>query len=237
MKMMSGMLLAAASLAALSSTAMAADLARPAPPAPAPVVASTSWDGPYIGANIGGNWGTADVTSTSPTFAGYASTADLSGLSIGGQLGYLFHLSDSVIGGVEANIDWANASGATATPASTYAGVTQTINWNGALVAKLGFDVGGNLLPYIDAGVAFAGSTRDATKATAIPIPGAPNSETQVGWTAGIGLEYKATDTISVFASYNYADYGTTAYATGGNYVPSVHLTDSIAKVGINYHF
>jgi opacity protein-like surface antigen len=48
------LLLATATVAAFSSGALAADLSMPMKPAPimAPA-ASTSWDGPYVGAKIG----------------------------------------------------------------------------------------------------------------------------------------------------------------------------------------
>ncbi len=67
MRMTGKLLLAAVAVAALSGTAMAADLPAPAAPAavaPEVVPPSTSWDGAYIGANIGYSWAESDVTST-----------------------------------------------------------------------------------------------------------------------------------------------------------------------------
>ena len=67
MKLSIRSLLLFAAVAALSTGAMAADLGMPMKAAPmmAPA-ASTSWDGAYIGANVGYAWGTAQATSTSP---------------------------------------------------------------------------------------------------------------------------------------------------------------------------
>jgi outer membrane immunogenic protein len=229
MKLTAKLLLATASVAALSSGAMAADLMAPAPPAAVVAPPAGSWDGPYIGANIGYSWGFADHVPATGTAAGNDVT--LTGYELGGQIGYLFHLSDSIVGGVEGSIDWSNESGTNVlgfAPAGTF---SQTINWEGRIVAKLGFDVGGNILPYIDGGIAFANSTRK-------PVSGgtpAPNN-TQTGWTVGAGLEAQLADKITGFVAYNYADYGTATYNTGGT-PPHIHLTDSIVKVGLNYHF
>jgi opacity protein-like surface antigen len=202
--------------------AMAADLAVPAAPvvaAPAP----TNWDGPYIGANIGYSWAFADHQ---PAGGGTGNDINLSGFEVGGQIGYLFHLSDNVVGGVEGSLDWSNQTGSI-TP--VFGTTTQKINWEGMVVAKLGLDVGGNLLPYIDGGFAFANSNRANTAFTT------NTTNTQTGWTVGIGAEAMFTDHISGFVSYNYADYGTAKYNTGG-IPPTIHLTDNIVKAGLNFH-
>ncbi len=118
MRMSGKILLAAVAVAALSGTAMAADLPSPsAPPEVVPVApAPTSWDGAYIGANFGYSWADSDVSSTDPVFddsyddGGYTSTSSPTGWEVGGQIGYLFHLSDNVVGGIEGSLDWANAT-------------------------------------------------------------------------------------------------------------------------------
>jgi opacity protein-like surface antigen len=207
---------------------MAADLAVPAAPvvaAPAP----TNWDGPYIGANIGYGWGFADHQPAIPIGpGGNGFDINTSGFLVGGQIGYNFHLSDNIVAGVEASVDWSNEQGTTTLIGGT---TTQRINWDGNVVARLGIDVGGNILPYIDGGFAFANSTRSNT------VPGATATNTQTGWTVGIGAEAMFTDHISGFVSYNYADYGSAKYNTGGGpNQPNIHLTDNIVKAGLNFH-
>src|SRR6185312_3686551 len=216
MRLIAKALLAATAVAGFSGAALAADLYVPPAAAPAaPVAAPTSWDGPYIGANIGYGWGSADSTSAhqynDPTNT--ITTDDslsMSGFMVGGQIGYNFHLSDNIVGGIEGSLDWTNQTGTTDSN-SNYPGITHTINWDGMIVAKLGVDVGGNILPYIDAGLAFANSTRDSSGCTnCFYVDSSHKSDnvTQAGWTVGVGVEAMLADNLSGFVSYNYADYG-----------------------------
>lgn len=201
MKTTGKFVLAAVAVAALSSGAMAADLSIPAPAAPvAAAPSTTNWDGPYIGATVGYGWGTAtpDV----------GTALDPSGLLVGAQLGYNFHLSDQIVAGVQGNIDWNNEN------AGGFA-----LNADGAITARLGVDVD-SVLPYIEAGVAFANAT----------VGGVSNTHT--GWTAGVGAEFMLANQLSANVEYRYSDYGSQTY--GGT---SVHLTDNQIRVGLNYHF
>jgi outer membrane immunogenic protein len=201
-------LITGAAFVALSSGAFAADLAMPAyaPPATFSAPAATDWDGPYIGASVGYGWGTAS------TSVGSASTT---GWLIGGQLGYNFHLSDNLVAGVEGNIDWDNQSG-------TVGGVTIQRNWDGSIRGRLGVDLDG-ILPYAEAGVAFTNASGSGL---------ASGSNTQTGWTAGAGVEFKLSDQLSANVEYRYSDYGSASYGP-----VSVGMTDSTVRAGLNYHF
>jgi len=217
-------LLASAAVAAMSGGAMAADLAMPAPAAPVIAApAPTNWDGPYIGANIGYGWGSSDHNDINTTIGDF----NLNGWGIGGQIGYNFHLSDAVVAGVQADIEWASISGSQ-TPFGPGATISDTINWTGALTARLGYDVDG-FLPYVLGGVAFANNSRT-------DFTGTSESQTQTGWTVGAGVETMLADHLSGFAEYRYSDYGSATYSNLLS-TPGVHLTDSSIRVGLNYHF
>lgn len=211
MKMTGKLVLAAVAAAGFSGTAMAADLyvppAQPAPVAQAP--AATDWDGPYIGASLGYGWGTA--SNSAPD------TANLSGWTVGGQVGYNFHLTDNIVTGVEGDLNWTNQTGNYST------GDAFAINWDGSVRARAGIDLDG-ILPYLEAGVAFANGTDK--------LGGVSTSATHTGWTAGGGIEFKVADPVSLNVEYRYTDYGSQTY--NGN---SVGLTDNTVKAGLNYHF
>lgn len=213
MKMTGKLLLATAAVAALSGTAMAADLYVP-PSQPAPVYqapAATDWDGPYIGASLGYAWGTADA-STVPD------TATINGWMVGGQVGYNFHLTNNVVTGLEADLNWTNEKGDFST-----AGVSFQKNWDASLRGRLGIDLDG-VLPYVEAGVAFANAT--------VTDGGVDSSGSYTGWTAGAGVEFKLADQLSANVEYRYNNYGDQTLDAN-----TVSLTDNVVKAGLNYHF
>jgi outer membrane autotransporter protein len=206
------LLIAAAAMAAFSGSAMAADLYVPPAAAPAAAPATTNWDGAYIGASLGYAWGTA--TSTAPV-----GTASPGGWLVGVDAGYNFHVSDNIVLGIEGNLDWLNETvTTTVAPAGTF-----TANWDGSLRARLGVDVD-NILPYIEAGVAFANATAS--------VPGTSFSNTQTGWTVGAGVEAMLADQLSANLEVRYNNYGSATY--GG---APIAFTDTQLRVGLNYHF
>jgi len=214
MKMTGKFLLASAIVVAGSGAAMAADLYTPPPPAPVAVApAVTDWDGPYLGASVGYGWATAtDNTAGDST--------SVNGWLLGGQLGYNFHLGDTVVAGLEGDLNWNNQQGSFTGAA---AGDSYNMRWDGSIRARLGLDFDG-VLPYAEAGVAFANAD--------FVTPAGTANTTQTGWTAGGGVEFKVADPVSVNVEYRYSNYGDATY--GGD---SIHLNDNIVKAGVNYHF
>jgi outer membrane immunogenic protein len=221
MKKLTVLLLTATALSLFSAEAMAADLMMPMKSAPmmAAAPASTGWDGLYLGASVGYSWGTADDSSTSSgSFDGLGS---LSGGFIGGQVGYNFHLSDNVVLGIQGDINWNNESAATFTNTGSE---SARINWDGAIMGRLGYDAG-QFLPYVEAGVAFANMT--------VTDSGTPLSATHTGYALGAGVQFMLSSQLSANVEYRYSNYGSATYESGE---PQIGLTDNSVRLGLDFH-
>src|SRR5690606_24811901 len=125
-----------------------------------PVVAPPSfvWSGFYVGANIGGAWGSRGVSllpndaaasvfgaivtvnggsfNSSPSF-------DTSGVLGGVQAGYNYQFNPNWLVGVETDFNWTNIKGSSQTVTGGAFNVTETfkerIDWFGTVRARLGY--------------------------------------------------------------------------------------------------
>jgi outer membrane immunogenic protein len=180
---------AATALSLAASAATAADFPRgPAPYYTAPVPLAYSWAGPYLGLNLGYQWGT--VTNW---------PADPSGFIGGIQGGYNWQFGQFVVG-LEADIQ---ASGAD----DTFAAVKFSNPWFGTIRGRAGWAFN-NILLYGTVGFAYGGGRVEA--------PGFEQSRTHTGWTAGGGLEVGFAPNWSVRAEYLYVGLSSEAYTATG---------------------
>jgi outer membrane immunogenic protein len=233
------LLIGAALLAAISGSAIAADLGRPAPvytKAPPPVV--FSWTGFYIGGNLGGHWGRDSTTTAADpvgwTAAGAAAinaatlgTVSPTGFEGGGQVGYNVQYGSAVFG-IEADAEWL---GGTATrtvtnftvinPADVFTTSTQP-RWMATFRGRLGFAMD-RVLFYATGGGAFSGvSTTDSFCSFGCPagvaadFASVTNNSGIWGWTVGGGLEWAWTDNWIARAEYLYV-----AFPSFTNRIPS----------------
>jgi outer membrane immunogenic protein len=62
------------------------------------------------------------------------------------------------------------------------------------------------------------------------------DTQTHVGWAAGVGVEFAATQDVSINLEYLHADLGEQEYDTGGT-PPTVALTTDQVRLGLNWHF
>ncbi|MFG1299221.1 outer membrane protein [Xanthobacter sp. V3C-3] len=206
----------AATLALLAAMpAHAADVARPAaPPVKAPVAVPApvfSWTGFYIGGSAGYAWGSGQDA------LGVAGI-DPKGWLAGGQAGYNYQFANNVVAGIEADI----AGGGISAGAP---GLSSSLDLLGTVRGRLGYAFG-PVLPYVTGGLAWGNNS--------ISIPGASQSQTLTGWTAGAGIEYALTEHWTAKTEYLYTDLGSKTYDALGL---SSGVTSQTAKVGINYKF
>ena len=220
---MKRVILALVSVAVLTGTAAAADLARPLPQpyykAPA-VVPAFSWTGFYIGLNGGGGFGRSAWDTTG--------SFNTSGGLVGGTIGYNYQIGQAVVG-IEGDIDWANIKGTT-NNACTF-GCRTSDSWLSTVRGRLGY-AADRFMPYITGGAAFGD-----VKASTPGFPGA-NSD-RVGWTAGAGIEFAVAQNLSLKAEYLYVDLGkfNCGIACGAAFTDNVSFTTNLVRAGVNYHF
>ena len=209
-------LMAGVASLALVSGAQAADLLVNSP-APSYGGGFTSpsggWDGAYIGGFVGYGWGTVSQADGDILFDGGAvDDVDLDGWTVGATVGANFTVAPGFVLGAAGDIAWSGIGGYEPVEAVDY-----DINWTGSLRGRAGFD-GGAFMPYLTAGLAFAGATASDD--------GEDSTQMHFGWTAGAGVEVAATENISVDLQYRYSDYGKADY----------DLPTDNATLGLNTH-
>ena len=203
-----------------TTSAWAADLGpyRPyTPPPPAPIQSYAEppiWEGAYIGLNGGYGWSSSNFAEPDGAFGG-------------GQLGYNWQ-RDRFVFGVEGDLQ---ASDINASKDVAFGNATTDIDWFSTVRGRVGIAAGPWLL-YGTGGVAFA----DIANRVDIGLDTLRNSETQVGYAVGGGLEWAFARNWSARAEYLYLGFGDTTLSGGGNEV-KVNNDVQTVRLGVNYKF
>ncbi len=226
------MRLIAAALAGLllGASAWAADLPPPPPPARAPAYVAPppvyNWGGVYLGLNGGGAFGTSDWTGGVVDSGNFHT----SGFLVGGTLGVNWQWGQ-LVAGLETDFDYAPTRGAL--PTTFCLACSTTTTWLGTTRGRVGYAVD-RLLFYGTAGVAYGNVIANAN--------GVSNASTEVGWTAGAGIEGAFAQNWTARIEYLYVDLSkgscTTACGTGiGSPAQSVSLKENLIRGGVDYKF
>jgi outer membrane immunogenic protein len=198
--------LGAALSLAMAGTALAADLPGSYYTAPATLTAS-SWAGPYLGANLGYEWGTVSNNPTRP-----------SGLAGGIEAGYNWQFGQFVTG-AEADLQ---ASGAQ----DTFAPWQFSNPWFGSVRGRAGVAVG-NVLMFGTAGIAYG--------SLSVQTPGnLTETHDSIGLVAGGGIEVGFAPRWSAKAEWLYLDLANRGYSLTGT---NNGLSANVLRLGVNYHF
>lgn len=213
-------LLAGVASLALVGAAHAADLIIDEPTAGVVEMAGGNWEGVYIGAFIGGASGTFDDVNQNDWFDTDDSMS-LSGWFVGVNAGANFYVTDGIVAGIVGDIAWSDISG----DYEDYA--DYTINWQGSVRGKLGFDAGA-FMPYLTGGLAFANGTFFHV------MPG-EDTQTHLGWTVGAGVEIAATEDLSIDLLYRYSNFGEKDYFDISG--APLSLDTHAVSVGVNWKF
>lgn len=217
-KMVKSGILGACILALMSTTALAGGLFTRHEPvgslkdAPLVLVGSI-WDGLYLGGHAGYGW--ADMAGTPAT------TVDLdgSGFLYGAHIGYQKMVETNFVLGIEADLSPADIDDSIGT---TSGGIDTlyTVRARGGVMVE-------QVLFYLTGGVAWADiDYRD----TGLGINA---SDTELGWTAGLGVEAMFGPGWSGRAEYLYADFGEIDLGAGRDIDATLHQL----RLGVSYHF
>jgi outer membrane immunogenic protein len=176
--------MAACGVAALSTSAKAADFAYKAPYTVNAPLNMYSWAGPYIGGNLGYQWGAITNNPTRPN-----------GIEGGVQGGYNFQYGQWVFGG-EVDLQ---LSGAT----DKFAAWKFSNPWFGTVRGRAGYAMN-NILFYGTAGLAFGGLNGQIFTLS--------ESHITAGWTVGLGAEVGITQNLSAKLEYLYVNLAETPF-------------------------
>ena len=201
-------LVAAALIAAVSSV-QAADLSygSRAPYTVNQPLIMYSWAGPYIGGNIGWDWGSVDNNPTKP-----------SGFVGGVQAGYSWQNGPWVFG-IEGDFQGNGAS-------DTFAPWKFSNPWFGTVRGRAGYALN-NVLLYGTAGLAFG-------ELTGQTFGSLSESHTNAGWTVGLGAEVGLAQNWSAKVEYLYVDLNDSNFTITGAQ-NGYHF--GLLRAGVNYHF
>ena len=171
-------------IAVLSASAEAADFAYKAAPYTVSQPLVYSWAGPYIGGNLGYQWGSITNNPTRPN-----------GIEGGLQGGYNFQYGQWVFGG-EADLQ---LSGAT----DKFAAWKFSNPWFGTVRGRAGYAMN-NILFYGTAGLAFGQLNGQFFTLS--------ESHVTAGWTVGVGAEVGITQNLSAKLEYLYVNLSETPF-------------------------
>lgn len=199
------------------SSAYAADVINeePVPPAPMETPPVASWMGPYVG--VVGGYGFAGRAKDT-TFGNSMNTDGFVG---GGFAGYNYDTGTGIVAGIEGDLGYSGVKGSNA-------GTEVKSGLDGSIRARLGYTVTPTILLY--------GTAGGAGRNVSVTEGGVKDSNTALGWTAGVGADVKITQNIFGRAEYRYSDYGSDVYNTGGG-ARSVDSSDNKILFGVGVNF
>ena len=235
-------LLATVALVALAtSPVLAADMPLKALPK---MPAVYNWTGFYMGANVGGSFGSENtawgITGTSAA----AASGNMNGILGGFQDGWNWQSGFWVLG-FESDFQFTSQSGSssitTAAPAAV-ATSSANLQWFSTIRGRIGLTPSPTWLVYATGGAAFGETQTNEAVISGGLLAGASANTIHSGWTLGGGVETALWDNWTAKLEYLYIDLGHVSYNfTGvGTLTPigtDVHVTDNIIRFGVNYRF
>jgi outer membrane immunogenic protein len=231
---------------------------------------ANDWNGGYIGINMGDGISesslrtTAVDTTGAQTYLLHSDIAQIDGSGSskvssqsfmgGGQAGYDIQ-AGRIVYGIQADIDAFNLKESHSTTVQYFSapGTFFTVNqgasshWLLTVHPRLGWVVGNSLI-YGTAGLAVSRLQYDGEFTDTFTPASESNSfsKNQVGWTVGVGEEYRMTEHWSIKIEYLFTDFGSFSYNNSPLAVPpgsgdifnrSADMKIHMVRLGLNYKF
>ncbi len=204
------------------------------------VVPVHTWGGFYLGANLGGAWGSTDAYDNN----GY--NAAPSGFTGGAQLGYNWQIGP-VLYGIEGDLGELGLAGSATSafiPFIYDVSTSTDIDFYLTLRGRLGILFNQWLL-YGTFGYIGADTTVSVVDACTFPPCGplsinAQNGSFRNGWTVGGGFETVLSGQWSLKLEYLYFDFGSvnvSGVSNGNTYSWTLDTDGSLVRAGVNYQF
>ncbi len=201
---------------------------------PASASGDFAWQGLYVGASLGGGWGSSTQHYDRAGDHGVAELEPAGGLAAV-SAGYNWRLGRSIVAGVEADLGIMNVSqGAT----TVFDGHVWSSNFGplfGTLRGRAGYLVSEDLLAYATAGLALANI--DDTSIGNTPGETAMENGMRAGFAVGFGAEYAMNEAWTLKAEFLHMDFGEVSGQSTNAEDYSFENSVSILRVGANIAF
>lgn len=217
------------------------------PPPAYPARKFYDWTGFYAGINGGGAFGKTNWTAiaTTPLGANIAvgsGSTSISGGIVGVTAGYNLQTGDPFVVGMEADFDWADIKGTTPATGAVDAcpsGCELKVPWLATARLRFGYAFWDTVLPYVTGGAAIAD-----LNAEAVGKPTGVAATTNLGWTAGGGVEFVISGAWRAKVEYLYVNlngFSCNVECSGSLAFPggpvSFNVRDNVVRAGLNYRF
>jgi outer membrane immunogenic protein len=204
-----------------------------------------TWGGFYLGANLGGAWGSTTAYSNGSTAANDYWSAAPSGFTGGIQLGYNWQVGP-LLYGLEGDLGELGLAGSATNSFVPFIYNTSTstdMDFYLTLRGRLGI-LFNQWLIYGTAGYIGADTTVSVVNACTFPPcsvdVNAQNESFRNGWTIGGGFETAFSGQWSVKVEYLYYDFGSvnvSGVSNGNTYSWTLDTDGSLVRAGLNYQF
>jgi len=193
-----------------------------------------AWDGFYIGASLGGGWGSSTQMYERAGDHGVAELEPAGGAAAV-TAGYNWRVGNNWVAGVEGDLGIMNVSeGAT----TVFDGHVWSSNFGplwGTLRGRAGYLFSNDLLAYATAGLAVA--SIDDTSIGNTPGETAAEDGLRAGLVAGVGVEYAMDERWTLKAEFLHMDFGKESGQSSNAENYSFDNSVNILRVGANVAF